>query len=70
MYKPSEEILIMVTIATVAAILLGNLVCANAAYGSTFQQRQACADKYLPQNSTKYDICIGGMGTPNINKSR
>ncbi|MGB8022971.1 MAG: hypothetical protein WCF06_01485 [Nitrososphaeraceae archaeon] len=20
--------------------------------------------------STKYDICIGGMGTPNINKSR
>ena len=60
---------LMLAIATVAAILVGNLVCANAAYASTFQQRQACADKYLPQNTTKYDICIGGMGTPNVNKS-
>ena len=59
----------MLAIATVAAILVGNLVCANAAYASTFQQRQACADKYLPENITKYNICIGEMGTPNINKS-
>ena len=21
------------------------------------------ADKYLPENTTKYDICIGGMGS-------
>jgi hypothetical protein len=60
---------LILAIATVAAILLGNLVFANAANASTFQQRQACANKYLPENTTKYDICIGGMGTPNINKS-
>lgn len=51
----------LLVMGTVAAILIGSLSYANEAYAATLQQRQACADKYLPQNTTQYDICIGGM---------
>ncbi len=62
-------LMILLVVGTITGILIGNVSYTNAAYASTFQQRQACADKYLPQNTTKYDICIGGMG-PNDNGSR
>ena len=62
--------MILLAVGTITGILIGSLSYANAAYASTFQQRQACADKYLPQNITKYNICIGGMGTSNNNSSR
>ena len=50
----------LLVIGAIGAILVGSLLYTNA-YASTLQQRQACADKFLPQNSTEYDICIGGM---------
>jgi hypothetical protein len=53
----------LLAVGTITGILIGSLSYTNAVYASTFQQRQACADKYLPENSTKYDICIGGMGS-------
>ena len=55
--------MILIVIGTITAILIGNLLYTNTAYASTFQQRQACADKYLPNNITGYNICIGGMGS-------
>jgi len=60
----------MLAIGTITGILIASLSYTNTTYASTFQQRQACADKYLPQNITKYDICIGANGTPNINRSK
>jgi len=33
----------------------------TSAHAMTLQQRQACAQKYLPENTAKYNICIGGM---------
>jgi hypothetical protein len=60
----NKNILItLLAVGTITGILIGSLSYTNAAYASTFQQRQACADKYLPENATKYDICIGGMGS-------
>ena len=59
----------MLIIGIIAAILVGSPTCGNATYASNIQQRQASADKYLPQNTTKYDTCIGGMESPNNNKS-
>jgi hypothetical protein len=60
----NKNILItLLAVGTITGILIGSLSYTNAVYASTFQQRQACADKYLPENSTKYDICIGGMGS-------
>ena len=56
-------LMILLAVGTITGILLGSLSYPNASYASTFQQRQACADKYLPENTTKYDICIGGMGS-------
>lgn len=55
-------LLTLLVIGAIATILVGSLLYTNA-YAATLQQRQACADKYLPQNTTKYDICIGGMKT-------
>ena len=53
-------------IAVVAAVMLVSafaVTTTNTAYASTLQQRQTCADKYLPYNITAYNICIGGMGS-------
>ncbi len=50
----------LLVIGAIEAILVGSLLYTNA-YASTLLQRQACADKFLPQNTTEYDICIGGM---------
>lgn len=55
-------LLTLLAIGAIATILVGSLLYTNA-YAATLQQRQACAGKYLPQNTTKYDICIGGMKT-------
>jgi len=55
--------MILIVIGTITGILIGNLLYANVAYASSFQQRQACGDKYLPNNITAYNICIGGMGS-------
>ena len=55
--------MLLLAVGTITGILIGSLSYANAAYASTFQQRQACADKYLPENITQYNICIGGMGS-------
>ena len=55
-----------VLIAVVAAIMVSSalvVTTTNTAHASTFQQRQACSDKYLPNNITAYNICIGGMGS-------
>ena len=51
----------LLVVGTVTAILIGGPSCTNEANAATLQQRQACANKYLPQNTTQYDICIGGM---------
>lgn len=49
-------------IEAIGAILVGSLCFDYTnAYASTLQQPQACADKFIPQNTTEYDICIGGM---------
>ena len=37
--------MILIVIGTITAILIGKLLYTNTAYASTFQQRQACADK-------------------------
>jgi hypothetical protein len=50
----------LLIIGAIGIILVGSLSYTNA-YASTLQQRQACADKFLPQNTTEYDICIGEM---------
>lgn len=55
--------MVLITVGTITGTLIGSLSYTNAAYASTFQQRQACANKYLPENTTQYDICIGGMGS-------
>jgi L-lactate permease len=57
----NKDVLIaLLIIGAIGAILVGSLSYTNV-YASTIQQRQACADKFLPQNTTQYDICIGGM---------
>ncbi|HEY7573275.1 MAG TPA: hypothetical protein VH796_18090 [Nitrososphaeraceae archaeon] len=55
--------MILIAAGTITGILIGSLSYTNAAYASTFQQRQACSEKYLPYNTTQYNICIGGMGS-------
>ena len=50
----------LLVVGAIRAFLVGSLSFTNA-YATTLQQRQACADKFLPQNTTQYDICIGGM---------
>jgi len=56
-------LMILLAVGTITGILIGSLSYSSAAYASTLQQRQACANKYLPENTTQYDICIGGMGS-------
>lgn len=56
----NEVLATLLVIGAIGTILVGGLSSTNA-YASTLQQRQACADKFLPQNTTEYDICIGGM---------
>ena len=55
--------IVLITVGIITGIQIGSISCNSAAYASTFQQRQACANKYLPENTTQYDICIGGMGS-------
>jgi hypothetical protein len=55
--------MVLITVGTITGILIGSLSYTNAAHASTFQQRQTCANKYLPENTTQYNICIGGMGS-------
>jgi len=59
----NKVVMILLVVGTITGILIGSLSYTNASYASTVQQRQACADKYLPENITQYNICIGGMGS-------
>ena len=56
----------IILIVAIAAVMVSSalvVTTTNTAHASTFQQRQACSDKYLPNNITAYNICIGGMGS-------
>ena len=41
-----NTLVIMLAIGTITGILIASLSYTNTTYASTFQQRQACADKY------------------------
>jgi hypothetical protein len=45
------------------AVLLGSLSYSNAAYANQ-AERQACADKYLPDDQVGYRVCTGEQPTP------
>ena len=61
--------MILLVVGTITGILIEMYHIPIQHMQALSNSRQACADKYLPQNTTKYDICIGGMG-PNDNGSR
>ena len=56
--------MILLAVGTITGILIGSLSYTNVSYAGLYlPTAAACADKYLPENTTKYDICIGGMGS-------
>jgi hypothetical protein len=50
----------LLVIGAIGTILFGSLSFASVV-ASTFQQRQTCTDKFVPQNTSEFNICIGGM---------
>jgi len=55
-------LMILLAVGTSTGILIGSLSYTNVSYASTLQQRQACADKYLPEILQNMILALEELG--------